>query len=83
MINLNLPHLCEKNIAPIVDLNGCFPSPRNNIACKDKWGVMYGYFKCMFDYMMGTNHNIKDWDLTPQEKTTLNFPQHCNKHMYN
>jgi hypothetical protein len=49
-----------RNIFTIVDLNGYFPLPRNNIACKDKWGAMYGYFKCVFDYMMGTSHNIKD-----------------------
>jgi hypothetical protein len=54
-----------------VDLNGYFPLPRNNIAYKDKRGAMYGYFKCMFDNMMGTSHNIKDWDLTSQEKATL------------
>ncbi len=69
------------NIVTIVDLNGYFPLPKNNIACKDKWGALYGYFKHVFDYMVGTSHNIKDWDLTPQEKATLNFPQHCNKHM--
>jgi len=53
------------NIVTIVDLNRYFPLPRKNIACKHKWGAFYGYFKCVFDYMVGTSHNIKKWDLTP------------------
>ncbi len=41
---------------------------RNNVICKDKWGVMYEDFKHIFDYTDSIGNNIGYWDFIPQEK---------------
>ncbi len=46
---------------------------KNGMACKDKWGVLYGDFIGLFAYINRTNHNTKYLDLTPQEKRALSF----------
>jgi len=52
---------------------------RNDIACKDKWGLIIGVFKKVVDYMSRTSHNQEYWTLSPQEKNcfpyTMNFSQ--------
>jgi hypothetical protein len=37
-------------------------APRNGVECKDKWGTIFGDFRCTFYY---TRNNMKYYDLTP------------------
>ncbi len=54
-----------KKIAQVVNATRHSTLPKNDMACKDKWGDVYGDFKHMFDYMTRTINNTKYWDLTP------------------
>ncbi len=40
---------------------GFFEHMRNNPTCKDKWGVIFGNFKKIFDHWLGTWQNENDW----------------------
>ncbi len=55
---------------------------RNNVICKDKWGVIYEDFKHISYYMDSVGNNIRYWDCIPQEKTSLNMFQQFKKVMY-
>jgi hypothetical protein len=41
-----------RKIADFVNANKHLSLPRNNVACKDKWGVVYRDFKHIFYYMV-------------------------------
>jgi hypothetical protein len=46
----------------------------NDLACKEKWGLIIGDFKKVVDYMLGTSHNQEYWTLSPQEKVVFHLP---------
>ncbi len=45
----------------------------NGHACKDKWGLLYGDFKIIHNYMQGIDHNEVYWDLPFVGKMTHNI----------
>jgi len=71
-----------QNITKVMIVSGHLSIARNGTRCKDKWGVLYGHFNYIFDYMSTIGNNTKYWDLTMQKRTTLNVFQHFNKLTY-
>lgn len=71
-----------QNIIKVMTASGHLSIARNGTRCKDKWGVLYGHFNHIFDYMLAIGNNTKYWDLTMQKRTTLNVFQHFNKLTY-
>lgn len=71
-----------EKIANSMNVSGHALLLRNNVICKDKWGIIYEDFKHIFDYMDSIGNNIGYWDFIPQEKTSLNVFQQFKKVMY-
>jgi hypothetical protein len=49
-------------IAEVVNASGYSLPPRSGVECKDKWGRIFGDFKCTFYYR---RNNMKYYGLTP------------------
>jgi hypothetical protein len=77
-INLKQPNKWQK-IIEVVNTSGHSLFIRNGPTCKDKWGLVYGYFKRIFYYSSRIGNNTKYWELTPQKKIALNHPRHFSK----
>jgi len=45
----------------------------NNLACKNKWGLIIRYFKKVVDYMSRISHNQEYWTINPQEKVVFHL----------
>ncbi len=71
-----------EKIANSMNVSGHALLLRNNVICKDKWGVIHEDFKHIFYYMDSIGNNIGYWDFIPQEKTSLNVFQQFKKVMY-
>jgi hypothetical protein len=46
-----------KKVRTFVMKARCSPYMRNGLTYKNKWGVINGDFKQIFNYMIGTKHN--------------------------
>jgi hypothetical protein len=46
---------------------------------KNKWGFLFGDYKKKHDYMSGTKHNEKYWDMYVEEKITQGLPKNFKK----
>ncbi len=71
-----------QKITKVMIASGHLLIARNGTRCKDKWGVLYGHFNRIFDYMLTIGKNTKYWVLTMQKMTTLNVIQDFNKLTY-
>ncbi len=49
-----------------VHTNGHSPILKNNYAYKDKWDIICGDFKHIFNYMFSIGNNTKYWDFIPK-----------------
>jgi hypothetical protein len=50
--------MLQQMITKVVNDARHSPLLHNGVACKDKWDVIYGDFKRLFDYMFKTCNNI-------------------------
>jgi hypothetical protein len=62
--------------------NKCLTHHKNNLLCKDKWGVILGKFKKIYDCMVRTKHNEKYWSMTIANMVAFNLPKNFDRGMY-
>jgi hypothetical protein len=62
--------------------NKCLAHHKSSPLCKDKWGVILGKFKKIYDYMVRTEHNEKYWSMTIVDMVDFNLPKNFDQGMY-
>jgi len=61
---------------------GLASTHKNGLAHKGKWATMYGDYKRIWDYVVGTCHNDEYWNILPPNKVPLNSVEFFNKGIY-
>jgi hypothetical protein len=55
---------------------------KNRPTYKEKWGTIFGDYKKMQDYMVGTSHKEEFWNIHLANRTTLNLQRLIYKVIY-
>ncbi len=61
---------------------GLVSTHKNGLAPKGKWATMYGDYKRIWDYVVGTCQNDEYWNILPPNKVPLNLLKFSNKMIY-
>jgi len=60
-------------------VSGHFEHFCNGVACKDKWGSLYGDYKKINDFRSVTSHNENYWEMSIEDKLAQGLPKNFNK----